>query len=221
MFAIRPESLISRTFEIVARSSSLDSWQPLSVDEAVGILEGASFKWWICGGHALELHLGDQWREHHDLDVGICRAETAKVYARLAGWDLWLAAAGELSSWNGRPLTLAQHENNVWARRSAQEKWAMDLTVNECTEKRWIYRREPSVTRDWDAAVLETASGIPYLAPELQLLYKSKHPRTRDHSDASHVIPAIGEERRAWLSVRLNPHHPWQQIIGRSSRAVD
>jgi hypothetical protein len=94
-----------------------------------------------------------------------------------------------------------------------------DLTVNECTEKKWIYRRDPSVTRDWDAAILETASGIPYLAPELQLLFKSKRPRAKDHSDADHVTPAMGDERRSWLSVRLNPDHPWQEIIARSSNA--
>ncbi len=102
--------------------------------------------------------MGDQWREHDDFDVGICRAETAMVHAGLVGWDLWLAAAGELSPWNGQPLNLGIHENNVWARRSAQEKWAMDLTLNECTEEKWIYRRDPSVTSDWDTAVLKTAS---------------------------------------------------------------
>lgn len=201
--------------------SGSDSWQPLSVEEAVGILQGASFRWWISGGHALELHMGDQWREHDDFDVGICRAETAMVHAGLVGWDLWLAAAGELSPWNGRPLNLGKHENNVWARRSAQEKWATDLTVNECTEEKWIYRRDPSVTRDWDAAVLKTASGIPYLAPELQLLFKSKHPRAKDHFDADRVIPAMGDERRSWLSVRLNPDHPWHEVIGRNSDASD
>lgn len=197
--------------------SASDSWQPLSVEEAVGILQGASFRWWISGGHAFEIHLGDQWREHDDFDVGICRAEMAMVHAELAEWDLWLAAAGELSPWNGRPLTLGEHENNVWARRSPQEKWAMDLTVTECTEKKWIYRRDPSVTRDWDAAVLETESGVPYLAPELQLLFKSKRPRAKDHFDADRVIPAMGDERRSWLSVRLNPDHPWQEVIARSS----
>jgi len=214
MLVIRPELLIWRTFLWVEPSASRDSWKPLSVDQAARALEGAPFKWWISGGHALELHLGDRWRERDDLDVGICRYEAARVHAWLSGWDLWIAAAGELSPWDGRPLSLGRHENNVWVRRRAEDEWAMDLTVNECTEDRWVYRRDPSVTRDWEDAVLETRSGIPYLAPELQLLFKSKDLRAKDHADASHVIPAMGDERRAWLSEKLNPDHPWQEIIG-------
>lgn len=203
---------------MVERSASPDLWQPLSVDEAARLFGDASFKWWISGGHALELHLGDHWREHDDLDVGICRNEAARVREWLSGWDLWLAAAEELSLWDGRPLNLGRHENNVWARRSTQESWAIDLTVNECSEERWVYRRDPSVTEDWEAAVLETPSGIPYLAPELQLLFKSNHRQAKDHVDASHVIPTIGEQRRAWLSERLSPDHPWQGIIARGSK---
>jgi len=204
---------------MVEPGPSLDSWQPLSVDEAGRVFEGAPFKWWISGGHALDLYVGDRWREHDDLDVGICRSETSRVYEWLGEWDLWLAAVGELSPWDGRQLNLGRDENNVWARRNTRGRWAIDLTVNECSGNKWIYRRDASVTRDWGAAVLESPWGIPYLAPELQLLFKSKHLRAKDHADASHVIPVMGGERRAWLSVRLSREHPWQEIIGRSSKA--
>lgn len=37
-------------------------------------------------------------------------------------------------------------------------------------------------------AVLRSAAGIPYLAPELQLLYKSKGLRPKDDVDAAEVI---------------------------------
>ncbi len=219
MVVIRTRILIWRTFETVEPSTSPDSWRPLLVDEIARILEGAPFRWWISGGNALDLHLGDHWREHGDLDVGICRNEAERVHEWFSEWDLWLAAAGELSPWDGRPLNLRRQENNVWARRSAQEGWAVDLTVNECTDDKWVYRREPSVTRDWTEAVLESPSGVPYLAPELQLLFKSKHLRGKDHADASHVIPAIDDERRVWLSKNLSPDHPWQEVIHRSSKA--
>lgn len=200
-------------------STDLDSWEPLRVDEVAELLTEAPFRWWISGGHALELHVGRSWRQHDDLDVGICRGQAPAVYAWLREWDLYVAAAGELSSWNGHPLRIDMDENNVWVRRSSQQPWAFDLTVNECTGDVWVYRRDLSLVRRWDDAVLEAPSGIPYLAPELQLLFKSKHPRPKDHDDARRVIPAMKHERSVWLSEHLDPDHPWQDIVGGNDRA--
>jgi hypothetical protein len=194
-------------------SVGVDSWEPLHVEEVGELFTEASFKWWISGGHALDLYLGGRGRQHDDLDVGICRHQAPAVHTWLREWDLWVAAAGALSSWKGRPLKIEKDENNVWARRSPQHPWAFDLAVNECTEDEWVYRRDPSVVRRWQAAVLEGPSGIPYLAPELQLLFKSERLRSKDHDDARRVIPAMGHQRRVWLSDHLGPDHPWQEMI--------
>ena len=191
----------------------LESWEPLPVDEVAEVLADAPFRWWICGGHALELRVGARWRHHDDMDVGMCRREAPAVHRWLVEWDLWVAAGGVLSAWDGRPLKVEADENNVWARRNSQQPWAFDLTVNQCTEDGWVYRRDPSVIRPWQAAVLEDPSGIRYLAPELQLLFKSKHLRPKDHDDARRVIPAMGDQGRVWLSYHLDADHPWQDII--------
>ena len=60
--------------------------------------------------------------------------------------------------------------------------WVLDLTLGDGTDHDWIYRRDPSVQIQWDVAVLRTADGIPYLAPDLQLLFKSKGLRPKDDS---------------------------------------
>jgi hypothetical protein len=65
----------------------------------------------------------------------------------------------------------------------------------------------------WDDAVLHTSDGIPYLAPELQLVFKSTAPRPRDHVDAAQVIPALDERRRRILTALLPPEHPWQRLL--------
>ena len=49
----------------------------------------------------------------------------------------------------------------------------------------------------------------PYLAPELQLLYKSKQLRPKDDADACVVIPALEPERAARLHSMLPLGHPW------------
>ncbi len=54
--------------------------------------------------------------------------------------------------------------------------------------------------------------GIPYLAPEIQLLYKAEGLRPKDEADFRQALPALTRERRAWLRDSLmlaHPHHPW------------
>ena len=62
-------------------------------------------------------------------------------------------------------------------------------------------------------AVLRTADGVPYLAPELQLLYKSSNARAKDDVDAAEVIPSLDAGRQELLSRLLGPDHPWQRLL--------
>lgn len=188
-------------------------WQPMSVQEAVAIFSDAPFRWWISGGYALELHLGRVWRTHDDVDVGVCRVDTPAVFRWLADWDLWIATAGRLLPWNGHLLEANQNTNNVWARSAPNAPWRFDLTVGSGTPDRWEYRRDTTIQRTWGAALLEAPDGIPYLAPEIQLLFKSKDPRPKDHEDARLVVPMLDAEERRFLSDRLPAGHPWHSLL--------
>jgi hypothetical protein len=194
-------------------AGTLGPWQPLGVDEVCERFAAAPFRWWIGGGRALELHLGRTWRPHDDTDVGVVRGELPLVHEWLSGWDLHVAAAGRLSPWHGEPLVASSHQNNVWCRFAPDGPWVLDVTIGEGTATRWISRRDPSLEVPWDLAVLQTANGIPYLAPELQLLFKSKDARPKDDIDADEVVPALDADRRTWLSNALPPDHPWQKLV--------
>ena len=190
-------------------------WAPLSVEDAASLLEDAPFRWWISGGHALGLYMGEHWRTHEDLDIGICRQDAREVHTWLKGWEGCVSALGELSIWDGRELEAGRNENNIWIRRPSEEMWALDLTINEGDDQEWIYRRDLSLRRDWDSAVCESPSGIPYLAPDLQLLFKSKDPREKDHLDAARVIPALEDHERVFLFDHLSVGHPWLNLLQR------
>lgn len=59
---------------------------------------------------------------------------------------------------------------------------------------------------------LWTQNGIPYLQPEIQLLYKAKGLRPQDQADFDAALPLLDERRRAWLTDCLRrtlPGHPW------------
>lgn len=187
-------------------------WRPLDVNEVASLFWAAPFTWFIAGGHALELDLGRSWRDHSDIDVGIRRDELSLVRGFLAEWDLHVAAAGQLSPWNGRALTADRHENNIWARRDAESPWQFDLIVGAGTHAVWRSRRDPSIQVAWSDAVRHSGT-VPYLAPHVQLLMKSKHVRPKDDLDASILLPTLDSTERQWLAVHLADDHPWHGLI--------
>lgn len=190
----------------------LDPWSPLSVAAVHEVFRSAAFRWFIAGGHALELAMGRSWRSHDDLDVGVCRKDLGLLHRHLSDWDLHVAASGALSRWDGRRLSKDRGENNIWARRDAADPWAVDLVVSGGDEHVWWSRRDPSVRLPWTDAI-ECDGGTPYLAPHAQLLMKSKAVRPKDDLDAQQVIPTLSGPQRTWLAKRLPPEHPWQQVV--------
>ena len=194
---------------------ALGPWEPLTVADTVEIFAPADFRWWISGGLAFELHLGRSWREHDDIDVGLARPGVAELRTLLAGWDIHVASAGRLEPWGGQALSSERHQNNLWCRRHVGEPWSLDVTIGEGDSVAWAYRRDPRIRIPWADAVLRTDAGVPYLAPELQLLFKSTDRRPKDDLDAEHVIPALGPERRDRLARLLPLDHPWQHVTPR------
>ena len=184
-------------------------WRPLTLDEATALFRGAPFPWWVSGGHALDLHLGESWRDHDDMDISFRRSDADALHRHLDGWDIHVAAAGVLSPWRGDALRMDQHQNNLWARRTPVDAWSLDLTVGDGNDVEWIYRRTPTIRTGWREAVLRTKQGIPYLAPEWQLLFKSVNPRPKDDVDAEHVMPQLSPERLDRLVAVLDASHPW------------
>jgi len=185
-------------------------WSPLSLDEAVARFAHASFRWWVSGGHALELHSNRSWREHDDIDISFRRCDLALVHTLLSSWDLHVAAAGKLSPWSGERLTVESHQNNVWAKKVSSGPWVIDLTISEGDDKGWTWRRDPSIRRAWPLAILRsTERGIPYLAPEIQLLFKAKNRRPKDDLDASEIVPSLNDHQARFLFDALPSNDPW------------
>ena len=57
---------------------------------------------------------------------------------------------------------------------------------------------------------------LPYLAPEIVLLFKAKAPRAKDEADFAGVLPLLDARRKAWLDAALglvHPDHPWRTAL--------
>ncbi len=173
----------------------------------------ASFEWYVSGGWALDLFLGKVQRVHHDVDIIVRRSSQMELqkYLTERNWQLLTPFEKRLEQWPPHMrLELPRHQ--VHAHREDQ---FIDLLLTEMDDL-WRYRREPFVLRSKEKMSLRSASGIPYLPPELVLLFKSKntsnHERAKDQTDFERTLPHLDAERRAWLRwalIATAPDHPW------------
>ena len=55
--------------------------------------------------------------------------------------------------------------------------------------------------------------GIPYLKPEIVLLYKVKQTREKDHQDFMTVKDYLSNRQRKWLSRAVQTHEPQHEWL--------
>jgi hypothetical protein len=183
---------------------------PVEVADLLGQLP---CPWWIVGGWAIDLHLGHQTREHADIDVLILRKDQATVQRELRGWDLHAAdPPGTLRPWApGEVLPAEVHD--VWCRRDPTSPWCLQIMIDDATDGVWTYRREPRIQRpvsELDGPASDAGRRV--LAPEVQLLQKSKNPRDKDEADFVAVRASLSSAQKTWLAASLSvvsPGHPW------------
>jgi hypothetical protein len=185
----------------------------LTPDEVTALLGDLPCPWWLAGGWSIDLHLGRQTRSHEDTDVVILRDDQGVVRDHLAGWDLRAAdPPGSLRPWPAGEV-LPESVHDVWCRRRPGDNWALQLMIVDVVDGSWVYRRDPRIRRP--LAELDGPASGParrVLAPEVQLLYKSKAPRAKDEADFAAVVGELDPARRDWLGAALtvtSARHPW------------
>jgi hypothetical protein len=190
-------------------------WQQVHPSEAAQWLSGLGNPWWIAGGWAIDLFLGRQSRSHKDLDIGILRRDALRVTSALAGYEFFEVKDGILTPLN--PRTPPQADvNSLWARPASSAPWALQILLDDARGESWIFRREPRIELPLSIAIRRHSNHIPYLAPEVQLLYKARAVREQDQADFNIAAPRLAAGARAWLRASLeisDPKHPWLESL--------
>jgi len=181
---------------------------PLSLPELSDVMRGATFRWCLAGGLAVDCALGRTTREHDDLDIAVFRREENSVRDWFAAWELWGAGCSgsgldRLDS--AKPLRRDLHE--IWCRRLPDEPWRLELLIEESSADEWLYRRNHRITLPFAAVICEI-QGLPVMALEAVLLYKAKSPRDRDLADFNAALPQLTAPQRGWLKMALFEAHP-------------
>jgi hypothetical protein len=205
---------------MIAMSASVQPaagrWRSVHPGEAAGFLSALRAPWWIAGGWALDLFVGKQSRPHKDLDIGVLRRDVMTVLSALPSWAIFEAKDGLLTRLSAGSAPRIE-VNSLWCRRADDQDWTFELMLDSCEDDRWVFRREPAIRRPLSLAVRRDVAGIPFLAPEIQLLFKARATRAEDQADFVHVVPRLDPEARSWLKIALtqiDPHHPWLKKNG-------
>jgi hypothetical protein len=196
----------------------VDNWQPMPVEDAADLMTGVRIPWWIAGGWAIDLFLGRQTREHGDTDVLIRRDDQLVVQDYLSGKGLLLHKTKQpgLKPWPQGEY-LAPPVNDVWCRWSTDTPWVLQLMLLHTEAGQWVFKGDQSIRGPLETLGRRTPSGIPYMRPEIQLLYKAKPDvLAKDQSDFDLAVQRMQPPERSWLLTQLQKRfadsHPW---IGR------
>ena len=171
--------------------------------------------WWaVAGGWAIDLWLGEQTREHHDVEVVVRRCDQHVVYRALAsGWELFALDPpdGGWQPWNGVPIEAPAFQ--LQARSPTGE---FDIFTETADEARWHFRRDDRITMTSDEVIVRSRSGIPVVRPEIQLIYMAKSNDPKNERDFEHARPHLSAEAAMWLTEAIDitlPGHRWLEHL--------
>ena len=192
-------------------------WEPWGPAETGAFFAGFDRPWWIIGGWSIEAATGP-WREHEDLDASILACDVAALRAHVGDrWQLWNIADGTLRPLIDRWPDVQAPDSQLWVRRDATSPWVLDLPLTPDRDGLWTNKRlpedDPLPVED---VVWTSDDGLPYLRPEITLLFKARLDRAKDRRDLEVTWPLLDTGRRGWLLdalARLDPEHAWLGLV--------
>ena len=187
-----------------------DAWSPAEVAER---LEGVDATWYVLAGWALDLFQGRQTREHEDLEIGIPEGDFGAIREALV--ELELFVVGGRRAWPPNASALAAHRQ-TWAREPESGRWRVDVIRERWDGNMWVCGLDPRIRVPGNNLISRTSDGIPYIQPEIALLFKARAPRPKDEADFAAVVQLLDDATRAWLADALglvHPDHRWLQAL--------
>ncbi len=181
------------------------------------LMRGFAQPWFIAGGWAIDLYLGRITRAHKDIEIAILRKDQLILHTYLQGWELKKIIPktdGRVVIWNkNEKLELPVHE--IHGHNTNCDPAHLEILLNESDGANWIFRRNPQITRPLSKIEYRTKESVPFLAPEIVLLYKSTYATQNDHADFHTVINVLGKECQNWLRQAIEKSYPKHEWLNR------
>ncbi|HWS35267.1 MAG TPA: hypothetical protein VN408_21330 [Actinoplanes sp.] len=182
-------------------------WTPRQI---AGRLAGTPVPWFVAAGWAIDLFLGRRSRDHGDLEIAVPAGRFAEIRGRFGGHVFDAAGSGRI--WADATDEQLAGTHQTWLRDPGSGDYLVDVFREPHDGDTWICRRDPSIRFPSRDVIRHTADGVPYLMPELVLLFKAKHLRPKDRADFDTILPELSGEQRdrlGGLLSRVHPGHTW------------
>jgi Aminoglycoside-2''-adenylyltransferase len=197
------------------------AWASTTPLDAAALLDGFAGPWWVSGGWAIDAFTG-RTRPHKDVDVTVFRRDVAALRRHAAGrFDLWAAGSGALRPLDDARPGVPRWAGQLWMREQATAPWLLDVLLNPGGPRRWVFKRDRSVSLLLDDATWVAPDGVRYLRPELVLAHKLRHARPVDDEDLRATLPLLDASSLSRLHdvlVRLDPSHRWREPVDAASQ---
>lgn len=193
-------------------STEPDGWDAWSPIEVAHRLSAVSAPWCVAAGWALDLFVGEITRAHDDLEIAVPAARFDEISMAFAGYDWDVVGDGQVWPY---PERVDQHFQ-TWLREPETGIYRLDVFREPHSGAHWVCRRDGSITLPYAELIQHDADGIPYVIPEVALLFKAKHRRPKDDADFARVLPELDTRQRnrlcGWLT-GVHPGHGWIEAL--------
>ncbi|MGI5899912.1 MAG: nucleotidyltransferase domain-containing protein [Christensenellales bacterium] len=204
------------------------------IKQANELLQNQPFEYAFCGGFAIDLFLGFESRKHGDIDIHAYWKDRDIIieYMLSLGFNVCEMLGGGKAhriTDIGKQLLV---KRNIFCFKDGCELVQLSETsqedvylinfqhigqtkldfieflFNSRTDSHFLYARNHDIRRPLSKAVL-TAGDMPYLAPEICLLYKSTDIQREGYKhDYDMAMSKMTNEQKAWLNHALASLYP-------------
>lgn len=181
---------------------------------AATVMNAFTRPWCIAGGWAIDLWLNRATRDHGDVEIAILREDQIALrdFMTEAKFDI-ITSRGPVRWRDRQMLMLPVHQLRVH-----HQAHDLKILLDEHHRGQWVYRNDWRVKMPIDQWSARGAFGVPVIAPEISLLYKSANVSDRDNLDLRSAMEAMRPAQLLWLREALqlaSPQHQWINEISR------
>jgi hypothetical protein len=192
-------------------------WDPWRPGDIARLLAGVTVPWYVAGGWAIDLFLGRQTREHGDLEIAVPASAFATIRDALADYEFDVVGSGRRWPLDS-PAFGVMHQ--TWVRERDTGVYRADVFREPERDAAWVCRRDESISLPYEHLIRRTRDGIPYLVPEVALLFKAKWAaEPKNQADFAATAGLLGGDAAGWLRwalERVHPGHAWTEALDRA-----
>ena len=204
------------------------------ISEAHELLKNGDFEYAFCGGFAIELFLNRSIRKHGDIDVSVFWEDRNKIilYMQSLGWNVYEMCGGGIAHHITNVNNQIRAKRNIFCfkaecslvklsphgktdmyyidfdHRGQTKLDFIEFLFNNRSDEAFLYARNENIMLPISKAIL-TQNEIPYLTPELILLYKSTDTEREGYQfDYDSAISQMTTVQKEWLQTALKTMNP-------------